>query len=401
MGYMHLGYEPRNDVVCEFYFEHASGVSAKIAAENIAAESSIGTWVDVPGTKKQLGAKVFSIKNNIVKIAYPLDLFEPGNVPQLLSSVAGNVFGMKILKNLRLNDISFPKKYIRSFKGPNIGLNDLRKMTGIKKRPLIGTIYKPKLGLSPGEMEKLAYKVYSNGIDYTKDDENLGSMRFNKFEDRVIKVLNVVDEIKSEQGRQVVYAANITASTDEMLRRAEFVKDHGGKCIMIDILTAGWSGLQTIRNQNFKMIIHAHRASHGAFTHNPKHGISMKVIAKLSRLVGVTGLHTGAVVGKMKGDEREIVEIDNFLRSEWYGLKKTIPIASGGVYPGLIPKIIKILGNDIIINCGGGLWGHSMGAEAGAKAMRQAVDATMEGISLKEYAKDHGELKLAIKQWGC
>jgi len=53
-----------------------------------------------------------------MKVAYPVELFEPGNIPQLLSDVAGNIFGMKDVKNLRLEDVEFPKGYLRSFEGP-------------------------------------------------------------------------------------------------------------------------------------------------------------------------------------------------------------------------------------------------------------------------------------------
>ena len=403
MSYIDLGYRPgKNDLVCEFLIEPAKGVSLKKAAENVALESSTGTWTPVTTRKPfmdRISARVFEIRGKRVRIAYPLELFEKGNIPQLLSSVAGNVFGMKLIGSLRLEDIEIPKSYARSFGGPEFGMDDLRRHMGIKSRPIVGTIFKPKLGLRPSEMAELAYKVYSAGIDYTKDDENLSSMVFNRFEERVVGMLEVVDRIKSEQGRNVIYACNITSPADEMVRRAEFVKENGGKCIMIDIITTGWSGLQHVRNQKFGLAIHAHRAMHAAFTRNRKHGISMKVVAKLSRLVGVTALHTGTVVGKMEGDRKEITEIDSFLRSKWYSFKKTFPIASGGLHPKLVPKLLSILGRDIIMTFGGGLWGHPEGPEAGAKAIRQAVDSVIEGVPIRRYAKDRPELARALEYW--
>jgi ribulose-bisphosphate carboxylase large chain len=224
-------------------------------------------------------------------------------------------------------------------------------------------------------------------------------MGFNKFEDRVQRILGIADKIKSEQGRTVIYAANITAPAQEMLRRAEFVKDHGGKCIMIDIMTAGWSGLQYIREQNLGLIIHAHRAMHAAITRNPKHGISMLSIAKATRLIGVTALHTGTVVGKMEGPKDEVIEIDNFLKSDFYGIKKVMPIASGGLHPRLVPDLLKILGNDLVITFGGGLWGHPRGPESGVRAITQATDSAIQKIPLQEYAKTHKELAEALKAW--
>jgi len=404
MNYIEPDYEPdADDLICKYYIE-PDKISLSKCAEQVAAESSIGTWTELTTMSsriKKLGARVFEInENGIVKIAYPSDLFEYGNVSQMLSGIAGNIFGMRGIKNIRLLDIELPKSVVKSFKGPDVGFWDIRKMTKIKIRPLAGTIYKPKVGLTPNEMRKLAYKIYSAGIDYTKDDENLSSMKFNKFEDRVIKILDIVDKIKSEQNRNVIYAPNITAPANKMLKRAEFVKKHGGKCVMIDILTAGWSGLQYIRDQNLKMIIHGHRAGHAAFTRNKKHGISMLVIAKLARLVGVSALHTGTVVGKMEGTKKEVVETNNFLRSSWNGIKPVMPVASGGLHPGLIPKLVKILGNDLIINCGGGLWGHPSGCEAGAKAIRQAIEAAVKNIPIKNYAEYHKELRAAINKWG-
>ena len=349
---------------------------------------------------ERIHARVFEIKHRRIRVAYPRELFEAGNIPQLMSSVAGNIFGMKAIKHLRLEDIEFPSKMVRSYRGPEIGLREIRKLTRIRDRPIVGTIYKPKLGLSPMEQAELAYRVYSSGMDYSKDDENLGSMVFNRFQDRVLRILEVVDRIASEQGRRVIYAANITAPVDDMLRRAQFVKDHGGRCIMIDILTAGWSALEYITKQRFRMVVHGHRAMHAAITRNPRHGISMLVISKLARLAGVSALHTGTVVGKMEGKKGDVLEINPFLRERWHGLKPVMPIASGGLHPGLAPGVIEILGKDLIMTFGGGLWGHPGGPEAGARAIRQAVDSAVKGVPVREYAREHPELAQAIEEWG-
>jgi ribulose-bisphosphate carboxylase large chain len=402
-GYVDLGYKPKDDLICEFYIEPSPGVTLNDAAKAVAEESSTGTWTDISiknPTVERIHARVFRIKHNRIWVAYPRELFEAGNIPQLMSSVAGNIFGMKRIKRIRLEDMVFSRKIMRPYKGPVMGLREIRNMTRIKNRPVVGTIYKPKLGLTAREQAEYGYRVYSAGIDYSKDDENLGSMIFNRFQERVTRMLDVVDRIKTEEGRRVVYAANITSPIEEMLERAQFVKDHGGRCIMIDILTAGWSALEYIANQRFKMIIHGHRAMHAAFTRDPRHGISMMVIAKLARLAGVSALHTGTVIGKMEGKRNEVLEIDTFLREKWHGIKPIFPIASGGLHPGLVPKVIDILGRDLIMTFGGGLWGHPDGPDAGAKAIRQAVDSSMEGVPIRAYARDKPELAQAIKEWG-
>jgi ribulose-bisphosphate carboxylase large chain len=184
-----------------------------------------------------------------------------------------------------------------------------------------------------------------------------------------------------------------------MLERAQFVKEQGGRCIMVDVLTIGWSALQYIRKQNFGRIIHGHRAMHAALTRNRKHGISMMVIAKFSRLAGVSALHTGTIFGKMEGGREDVLELNDFLKSDFYGMKKVMPIASGGLHPALVPKLYNALGNDVIINFGGGLWGHPQSSAAGARAIRQSLDAALEGVSLSKYAESHEELRMALKKW--
>jgi len=403
VDYVDLKHKPKEtDVVCAFYVE-PQGVDIKEAAGGVAAESSIGTWTELTTVKpyvEKRAARVFSIEGNNVQIAYPIELFEFGNMPNILSSVSGNVFGLRTVRNLRLNDIRFPPELVKSFKGPKYGVNGIRKLLKVYDRPLVGTIIKPKLGLKTQDHAKVAYEAWVGGCDIVKDDENLSSQRFNPFEDRFIKTLESRDKAEEETGERKVYMPNVTAETKEMLKRAEFVLNHGGEYIMVDILTCGFSALQTLRAENFDLVIHAHRAGHAAFTKNPKHGISMRVIAKIARIIGVDQLHVGTVVGKMFETREEVAENCEALREKMNGLKPVLPVASGGLYPGLVPALIEFFGKDFAIQAGGGIHGHSNGTVAGANAMRQAVDATLEGTPLNEYAKTHKELEIALQMWG-
>jgi ribulose-bisphosphate carboxylase large chain len=421
MEYIDLEYVPsRDDVIAEYFIE-PNGTSFEGACNDLAGESSIGTWTEVSTMKariwRDLRPKVFWMhkKEGVIRVAYPPALFEQGNVPQLLSSIAGNVFGMKSIKNLRLLDVRLPEGYIRSFAGPKFGIPGVRAKLRVRKRALIGTIVKPKLGLNEAEHAKSAYDSWVGGLDIVKDDENLTSMGFNKFEKRVVETLKMRDRAEAKTGEGKFYMPNVTSETNEMLRRANFVKNHGGEYVMVDIVSVGWSGLQTLRraNEDLRLIIHAHRAGHAALTKNPKHGISMLVIAKLARLIGVDQIHVGtANVGKMGGDETGEIEDEieskfvaelrsgHSLEQFWYGIKPVFAVASGGLYPGSIPKLLKIMGNNIIIQAGGGVHGHPKGSEAGARAMRQALEAHMRGIPLETYAINHPELEEAIKKWG-
>ncbi len=389
--YTDLKYKPKGDLVCKFRVE---AKDLKKAAEALATESSVGTWTDVKTISKRIqnmGAKAFRIdrKKKQVWVAYPLKLFEPGNLPQLLSSVAGNIFGMKVLRRLRLEDIEFPRKYIQSFKGPRHGIKGVRKLTGVKDRPLVGTIVKPKLGLKTKKHAKVAYQAWKGGCDLVKDDENLSSQGFNPFKKRVRETLKARKKAEKETGEKKVYLPNVTAPHQEMKKRLDYVEKKGGRYVMVDVVTTGFSSLQ---DMDTDLVIHAHRAMHAAFTRG-RQGISMKVLAKLCRLAGVDQLHIGTVFGKMEGGKEEVLGVRDAL-VEKNGLKPVFPVCSGGLHPGLIPKLIRLLGKDIIIQMGGGIHGHPRGTETGARAARQAVDMEMGNIDEKP-----DELKEALKEW--
>ena len=396
-------------IVCVFRL--TTKVNFKEAAIAVAAESSIGTWTEVAALnmdnvissqrRKELAAKIFylSPRQKIVKIAYPLDLFEFGNISQFLSGCAGNIFSMKILDQIRLEDVIFPAIYVKSFLGPQLGLHGVRKIANIKKRPLVGAIIKPKIGLSAKQHARVAQQCFLGGIDLVKDDENLTDQTFNRFRQRVRETLKLARQVEAKTGHRKICVFNITASLSIMIKRAKYVKQQGGRCVMVDVFTAGFSALQELRKQKLGLIIHAHRAMHSAFTRNPKHGITMLVLAKLLRLVGVDQLHTGTVVGKMEGSKKDVLAINQFLTKSWYGLKPVMPIASGGLHPGLTPVLIKILGHQLIINFGGGLHGHPQGILAGAQAAYQSVIASYRKISLRTMAQRYPALKVALKYW--
>jgi ribulose-bisphosphate carboxylase large chain len=396
-GYVDPTYRPNpTDLLCLFTLRPAAGVSVEEAAGAVAGESSVGTWTDVSTGSpriKAMGARVFSINGHRIQVAYPQELFEQGNMAQIFSSVAGNIFGMKVVDSLRLEDIKWPAKFVKGFPGPKFGIKGIRKMLRVPKRPLCGTIIKPKLGLREKEHARVAYEAWRGGLDIVKDDENLTSQPFNNFDKRVRETLKLRDKAEKETGERKIYMPNVSAEYNEMLRRAKFVKRCGGEYIMVDILTVGWSALQALRNENLGLVMHAHRAMHAALTRNKEHGISMFVLADAAKLCGVDQLHIGTAVGKMEGPKEEVVLLSK-------RVKPVFPVCSGGLHPGHVPELMKMLGNDIIIQAGGGIHGHPDGTAAGAAAMRQAIDAVMGGVPLGEYAKSHKELRLAVEKWG-
>ncbi|MGM5485457.1 MAG: type III ribulose-bisphosphate carboxylase [Nanobdellota archaeon] len=422
--FVDLDYKPkRTDLIVEYYVDPEEGYSLEQMCEFLAGESSIGTWTKIstmnPSIAKKLKPHAFYINKRTkrIKIAYPQDLFEAGNISGILSSIAGNIYGMKQARHLRLDDIHFPKKLIDSFPGPQFGIKGVRRIAEVKGRPLIGTIVKPKVGLDHKQHAEVAFEAWMGGLDVVKDDENLTSMEFNNFYKRITQTLKKRDKAEKETGEKKIYLANITAEYEEMKKRARHVKNRGGEYVMVDILTIGWSALHSIRNYTEKLglALHGHRAMHGALTRDPHHGISMLVLAKLSRLLGIDQLHIGtAGIGKMHGSKNEELSIEeevechdisaddtnHRLTQKWYKIKPTLAVASGGVSPLQVPKIVKTMGKDIIIQAGGGVHGHPDGTRKGAMAMRQATEAAVRKKPLKQEAKKKRELARAFEKWG-
>ena len=418
--FVDLGHRPKqNDLVCLFKVHPAKGMSMENAMGRIASESSNGTWAELTTLKehiRKIRARAFSIKGSYVKVAYPIELFEKGSVPQLMSSVAGNIFGMKAVASLRLEDISLPKAYLSSFRGPRFGLDGVyEKIFKMKKRrPILVHVPKPKVGMTVKEHAGAAREAWLGGVDLLKDDENLTNQDFNPFDARMKLMFKYRDYAENETGERKSYLANITAETKEMIRRARLVKELGGEYVMVDILTAGWAATQTIRDEceDLGLAIHAHRAFHAAFTRNADHGMSMLLVAKLARLIGVDQIHIGTVVGKLSSPRTEVLDIDDeivnrdildharVLKEKWEAIKPVVPVSSGGLHPGLVPYVMKLLGPEIAIQAGGGIDGHPNGVGAGAAAMRDAVSAAMKHESLAEYARHSPALKAALGYWG-
>jgi ribulose-bisphosphate carboxylase large chain len=407
--FLEESYDPQpDDLVCTFRLVPGQGLSVEAAAARVASESSNGTWAALSPESdvRQYSALACDIGEEgeygtEVTVAYPEALFEDGSMAQVLSCIAGNIMGMKAVDTIRLLDCEWPEGLAGSFPGPQYGSAVRTEILDAEDRPPLATVPKPKVGLSTDEHVQVGYDAWVGGVDLLKDDENLTDQDFNPFETRVADSLEARDRAQEETGERKDYLVNITAETDEMVRRAEYVADQGGSFVMVDIITAGWSGLQTVRRrtEDLDLAIHAHRAMHAAFDRLPQHGVSMRCLAQFARLAGVDHIHTGtAGLGKLENEDT--AGINEWLRSDLHGHSDVLPVASGGLHPGIVDRLLDALGTNVMVQAGGGIHGHPDGTEAGARALRAAVDASVEGESLESRAESTPELATALEKWG-
>jgi len=401
-----------DDVLCAY--KVTTDLAIKKAASAIAAEQSTGTWTEIStGSTKideRLAGRVLETRKigrneHLVIIEFPAADFDPegGGIPQLLSVVAGNLFGLEALKAVRLEQLYLPKKIVTAFPGPKFGAEGIySRLDKERGRPLLGTIVKPKIGLNPKKTAEYVYKVGVGGLTNSKDDETLTDQKFCPILERTRAIAEAIDRVKSETGRKMMHAINISTRPDRILDLADKVIAAGATELMIDVLTTGFSAIQIVaEDPSVTLPLHIHRTMHGAITRNPHHGIAMEVFALLTRICGGDALHVGTFgIGKMHGEKYEDLRSKLMLTMDLHGRCEVLPVCSGGVHPGLIPKILSIAGTPLQIQAGGGVSGHPKGLISGARAMNQAVDAYLAGKPLREYAKDHPELRLALDKWG-
>ncbi|MBO0871861.1 MAG: form I ribulose bisphosphate carboxylase large subunit [Pseudonocardia sp.] len=441
MGYWQPDYVPKDtDVLCTFRITPQEGVPPEEAAAAVAGESSTATWTvvwtDRLTSYEHYQAKCYKVEavpgtagQYIAWIAYDLDLFEEGSIANLTSSIIGNVFGFKPLKALRLEDMRIPSHYVKTFQGPAHGIVMEREYLNKYGRPLLGATTKPKLGLSARNYGRVVYEALRGGLDFTKDDENINSQPFMRWRDRFLYCMEAVNRAQAATGETKGHYLNVTAGTmEQMYERAEFAKELGSVIVMID-LTIGYTAIQSMANWARKngVLLHLHRAGHSTYTRQKTHGVSFRVIAKWMRLAGVDHIHAGTVVGKLEGDPNttagfyDTLRLDNvkanpvkglFFDQDWASMPGVMPVASGGIHAGQMHQLIHHLGEDVILQFGGGTIGHPMGIGAGAEANRVALEAMIKARNegrdyygegpdiLKRAASRNRALDMALATWG-
>jgi len=430
MGYWDADYEPKDtDILCAFRITPQPGVDPIEAAAAVAGESSTATWTvvwtDRLTAHEHYQAKAYDVSSvpgrdgeYLAKIAYDIDLFEEGSIANLTSSIIGNVFGFKALAALRLEDMRIPKHYVKTFQGPPHGIVMEREYLDKFGRPLLGATVKPKLGLSAKNYGRVVYEALRGGLDFTKDDENINSQPFMRWRDRYLYSMEGVTRAAATSGEVKGHYMNVTAATmEDMYERAEFAKELGSVIIMMD-LTVGWTAMQSMSKwaRRNGVILHLHRAGHGTYTRQKNHGVSFRVIAKWCRLLGVDHIHAGTVVGKLEGDPAmikgyyDILRLDHvpenletgvYFDQDWMSLPAVMPVASGGIHAGQMHQLLSYLGEDVVLQFGGGTIGHPMGIAAGATANRVAVEAMIQARNEGRDYYQEGPDILAHAARGC
>lgn len=405
-----------------------SAVPLQQAAEVIAGEQSSGTFLSLPGEtmelKERFRARVTRVSPQApallpslhsawtarhareavfhrgeIEIAFPIENVG-ANLPTLMATIAGNLFELGEVTGLRLLDIDLPPSFAAQFPGPQFGVEGTRRLAGVHGRPLIGTIIKPSVGLSPQQTAELVDGLCAAGIDFIKDDELMADPPYAPFDARLAAVMPVLKRHADRLGRMPMYAINISGTIDDMMRRHDAVVAAGGSCIMVSTNWIGLSGLQHLR-QHAQLPIHAHRNGWGALTRHPALGIEFRAYQKILRLAGADQLHVNGVQGKFWESDDSVISSAAACLAPFAGLSPLMPVFSSGQWAGLAPTIHARLGSDDLMHlAGGGIIGHPHGVAAGVTSMREGWEAARAGVPLEDYAQERPALRAAIEHFG-
>ena len=399
------------------------------AANVIAGEQSSGTFVSVPGEtpelKERFGAHVLDIqaletvdapslpgskppksaggkpqyRRGIATLSFPLHNIGP-SLPALLSTVAGNLYELQEVSGLRLLDLELPPAFAERYPGPAFGIGGTRRLAQVEGRPLIGTIIKPSIGLSIGQLRPLVRDLATAGLDFIKDDELNANPPYAPLAERVPAVMAEIQKVADKTGKKSMYAFNITGDIDDMLRGHDLVKRHGGTCIMVNINCVGIAAVAHLR-RHCELPIHGHRANFGAMARDPLLGIGYTAYQKICRLAGVDHLHVGGFNSKFYETNEEVGQSIRDCLTPLFGDYRVMPAISSAQWAGSAIDIYRDTKTmDVIHLAGGGIIAHPGGTAAGVRSMQQGWEAATTGVPLAEYARTRAELRGAIDKFG-
>ncbi|MDQ1913025.1 2,3-diketo-5-methylthiopentyl-1-phosphate enolase [Paenibacillus sp. GD4] len=385
-------------------------------ALGIAVGLTVGSWTELPEAKKaemekHLGRVVkvevhepsagepASNRYADIQIAYP-DVNFSRDIPALLVTVFGK---LSMDGRIKLIDLEFSEGFLSAFPGPKFGIQGVRDLLGVHDRPLLMSIFKSVIGHDLPALKEQFYLQAAGGVDLIKDDEILFENPLTPIEKRVEACMQAAAQAERETGQKLLYAVNLTGPTFSLLNQAKKAIEAGANALLFNVLAYGYDALHELsRNPDIRVPIMAHPALAGAFYPSPHHGIAANVLlGKLMRLAGADLVLFPSPYGSVVMPREENMAIKEvLLDTQGSPLKQSFPVPSAGIHPGLVPLILKDFGSEVIVNAGGGVHGHPLGAIAGGKAFRQAIDGVLSGQSLRDYAAQHPELQTAIDTWG-
>ena len=383
----------------EVDYRFPPGVDAEKQAKVIAVGQTVGTW-DARFSHREdvLRSYLAQVVNHrtepdgysIATICFP-----EANVENDISSLLTMIFGKYSMAGAaKVIAVRLPENYGTS---PKVGITGIRQRLGVFDRPLIMAIFKPALGLSADDHAAILKEVAGAGLDIIKDDEIIGNLEVAPTLKRLEACRQVLDEVKQQTGRTVLYAVNVTGSADQLIEKARLLVREGANALLLNVLTYGFSVLDALATDSeINVPIFAHPALAGAMCAAPDYGMAYSVVlGTLMAHCGADAVLYPAHYGSLPFDPAEEARIRDSLRS-----RNVFPVPSAGIHPGIVPKAVADYGQEVILNAGTGIMDHPDNSAAGVKAFFEALDRVKQGESFEPKMLPDGALRRAVEKWG-
>ncbi|RSY78354.1 ribulose 1,5-bisphosphate carboxylase [Sphingomonas koreensis] len=412
-------------------YEIETAFPLRQAAETMAGEQSTGTFVRVPGETDALREAHAARVEELVELGEVAEPSLPGSglpsnwdgkrrraravlswptanmglsLPNLLATINGNLSELKAFSGLRLIDVTLPPAFLERYQGPQFGVAGTRELAGVHDRPIIGTIIKPSVGMSPEATAAQVRTLVEAGIDFIKDDELQADGPHCPFDERISAVMRVINDHADKTGKKVMFAANLTGEIDEMLARHDHVVAEGGTCIMASMNSIGLPAMKMLRAHS-QLPIHGHRNGWGMLGRSPAIGMSYIAFQKLWRLAGIDHTHVNGIDNKFcESNDSVIASARECLTPMFPAPHKgceIMPVFSSGQSAKQAAPTYAALGSvDCMFAAGGGIMAHPGGPAAGVRALQQAWEAAVAGVPVEQAANDAPELKAALGAFG-
>ena len=369
------------------------------------------------------------------------------DITQVLSFIYGDFFEERQITRVKLMDLDFSADAIDFFKGPLWGVDKIRDVLGTssRRRPHIAVVPHPPLGMSAEKYAQQCFELAVAGVDHIVDSDVLIDPPHCSIADRTALVIEEIEKARRKTGNDVMYSVNITANIDRLLENADKAIEGCGKDSLIAfgicVANTGLSALNVLREyvEQKNRPIHAHVTGLPLMTRNRTFGINYRAFNTLVRLLGADIVHGGSLTGRyllvlqrMRQEEflstepmvyqsplpsetylermrtiareestKEAIENNesltskSFKKSSGQKIKTAFQLVAGGINPANTEYNARLLGNDVILLSGAGLFreppqpeGEFDVVQSAVRGLRQAIDITMNNENVGNVVTD-------------
>jgi ribulose-bisphosphate carboxylase large chain len=269
------------------------------------------------------------------------------DVAQTLNMLFGN---SSLHEHVELADVDFPAEFLQRFRGPRYGIEGIRRLAAVAKRPLACAALKPQ-GLAPERLAALCRTLALGGIDIVKDDHGLADQHYAPFAQRVAACQRAIEHACRDTGRRALYAPSLVGSPRALAEQARIARDHGVSIVLVAPALVGMPAFAELAD-TLAMAVIAHPAYAGAARVAPA-----LLLGRLFRWIGADAVVFPHFGGRFAYSQQTCAAIAADARNPLASWRPVLPVPAGGLAVERVPDVVRFYGSDAMLLIGGSLLG--------------------------------------------